>query len=157
MARRKNVKDVEMNMSTQRAAGAVIFYGNRKSPRYLLLKHIRKNLEPKEYWNFPKGHIEKGETPRETAEREIREETGLSDQDFITGFRETERYAYTQRGKSVSKSVVWFLARVKEKKITLSPEHTDAAWLSYEESYKKIFYPGIKLLLKKAHRFILRR
>jgi bis(5'-nucleosidyl)-tetraphosphatase len=141
-------------MMTQRTAGAVIFYGDTKSPQYLLLKHARKNLEPKEYWNFPKGHIERGETPREAAEREILEETGLHDLQFIRGFRETERYAYVQKGKRVSKSVVWFLARSKNKGITISSEHIGSAWLSYEKAYKKVFYPGTKVLLKKAHKFL---
>lgn len=145
-----------MIMPTERAAGAVIFYKDKEEPKYLLLKHARKHLEPKEYWNFPKGHIEKEETPHEAAEREIGEETGLHDLGFIPGFRETEQYGYRQKGERVSKSVVWFLVRTKEKKITLSREHTDAAWLSYKEAYKKVFYPGTKLLLKKAHRFLAR-
>ena len=29
------------------------------------------------YWSFPKGHAERSETPQETAERELFEETGL--------------------------------------------------------------------------------
>ncbi len=145
-----------MNMPAQRAAGAVIFYGNRKSPRYLLLKHARKNLAPKEYWNFPKGHIERGETPREAAEREIREETGLRDLEFLSGFREIERYGYAHDGKNVSKSVVWFLARAKKKRITLSGEHAGAVWLSYEKAYRKVFYLGTKLLLKKTRKFLAR-
>jgi 8-oxo-dGTP pyrophosphatase MutT (NUDIX family) len=28
-------------------------------------------------WTIPKGHIEEGESPRQTAQREIQEETGL--------------------------------------------------------------------------------
>jgi len=154
MARRENVKHVEINMDRQRAAGAVVFYGNKRNPQYLLLKHVRKNLRPKEYWNFPKGHIEKGEMPREAAEREIREETGLSDLEFIAGFRETERYIYGYEGKKIAKSVVWLLAYSEERSITLSDEHTAAAWLPYDKAQKRVFYPGTKLLLKKVRWFL---
>lgn len=143
-------------MKTERAAGAVIFYGDKKNPRYLLLKHARKNLAPKAYWNFPKGHMERGETPREAAEREIEEETGIRDVEFVRGFWERERYLYLHEGKKVSKSVVWFLARSREKKIALSNEHIGAVWLSYAKAYKKVFYPGTKRILKKAHRFLAR-
>ncbi|MFY9463024.1 MAG: NUDIX domain-containing protein [Candidatus Sungiibacteriota bacterium] len=141
-------------MKRERSAGAVVFRDTKNGREYLLLKHSRRFLEPKEYWSFPKGHIEKKETAREAACREIMEETGLGDIKFINGFRETERYGYMQKGKKVDKSVVWFLARSKKRRIKLSIEHIDAVWLSYEKAYKKVFYLGTKRLLKKAHKFI---
>jgi 8-oxo-dGTP pyrophosphatase MutT (NUDIX family) len=37
-------------------------------------------------WFPPGGHIEPGETPREAAERELREETGINGRDLTWGF-----------------------------------------------------------------------
>ena len=143
-------------MPVERSAGAVVFYRGKKGREYLLLHHPEgpTGIGRRGYWSFPKGHIEKGEMPRETAAREIIEETGLSDLDFIPGFLEMERYIYTQNNEEVAKSVVWFLAQVKRKRVALSAEHIGAAWLSYGKAYKKVFYPGTKRLLKKVHRFI---
>ena len=138
----------------ERSAGAVVFCAGKKGREYLLLKHSREELEPKEYWNFPKGHIEKGETSQGTARRETLEETGLRDIEFIQGFKETERYAYVLKGKKILKFVVWFIAQSKKKRIKISWEHTDAIWLSYDKAYQKIFYLGSKRLLRKAEKFL---
>lgn len=51
----------------------------------IVWRHSPKNNEieillvqdAKDRWTIPKGHIEEGENPRDTAEREIQEETGL--------------------------------------------------------------------------------
>ena len=39
------------------------------------------------HWSFPKGHVEAGESERQTALREVREETGLSGIKLLDGFR----------------------------------------------------------------------
>ena len=123
----------------------------------MLLRHSRKDPEAKEYWNFPKGHIEKGETSQETAERETREETGLNGIAFIPGFKETERYAYVLKKEKILKFVVWFLAQSKKKRVRISWEHSGAAWLPYDKAYRQIFYSGSKRLLKKAEDFLKER
>lgn len=143
----------------ERSAGAVVFHRGEDGLEYLLLRHEPLNPgtatgKKEEYWNFPKGHIKKGEASEETALREIREETGLIGMTIIPGFKETERYAYVRNREKIYKWVVWFLAETHSKKITLSFEHTDSAWLLYEEALHRVTYHFSKRLLTKAHEFL---
>lgn len=55
-------------------AGGVIFRRSGKNKNAIEILLI---ADSKNRWTIPKGHIEEGETPRQTAEREIQEETGL--------------------------------------------------------------------------------
>jgi 8-oxo-dGTP pyrophosphatase MutT (NUDIX family) len=53
-------------------AGGVVFRKGAKTVEYLLVEASNNRME----WVLPKGHIEAGEEPRETAVREVKEETG---------------------------------------------------------------------------------
>ncbi|MES2971565.1 MAG: NUDIX domain-containing protein [Patescibacteria group bacterium] len=53
-------------------AGGVVYRRNQQKEIEILLIQDAKNR-----WTIPKGHIEEGETAKETAEREVKEETGL--------------------------------------------------------------------------------
>ncbi|HSX28394.1 MAG TPA: NUDIX domain-containing protein [Candidatus Saccharimonadales bacterium] len=53
-------------------AGGIVFRRNQKGEVEILLTQ-----DAKDRWTIAKGHVEEGEITRETAEREIREETGL--------------------------------------------------------------------------------
>ena len=145
-----------MTMPVERSAGAVVFYRGANGLEYLLLHHGEgaPPVGEKGYWSFPKGHMEKGEKPHDTAVRETREETGIARVGIIAGFKESDRYGYILNGKKILKSVVWFVAESKTKMVTISFEHTDSIWLPYGEAYKKVGYRGTKSILKKAHRFL---
>ncbi|TSC78157.1 MAG: ADP-ribose pyrophosphatase [Parcubacteria group bacterium Gr01-1014_33] len=70
-------------MPIERSAGAVIFRETKKGREYLLLQHTdeadKKTGKSKlGHWDFPKGHIEKGETTEKTVRREVKEETGVA-------------------------------------------------------------------------------
>lgn len=143
----------------ERSAGAVVFYRDKEGLKYLLLRH--EPLDPriqaggeKEYWNFSKGRIKKGEKSEATALREIREETGLENLTILPGFKETERYVYAFKGEKIYKWVVWFLAETHSKKIKLSFEHIDSVWLPYAEALKRATYHFSKKLLTRAHEFL---
>lgn len=66
-------KPVIQEVIREQTAGGVVFRRNQKNNELEILL----TQDAKDRWTIPKGHIEEGETAKETAEREIREETGL--------------------------------------------------------------------------------
>ncbi len=128
----------------ERSAGALVFRNTPSGRVYLLLKY------PAGHWDFPKGNIEKGETPLETMRREVREETGVTDVRLVDGFEHVIDYFYNKNGRRVHKQVVFFLAESDQDKVTLSFEHRDYAWLGFDDAMGLVTYPNSKKLLRAA-------
>lgn len=131
-------------MIEERSAGAVLYVKNPPTSLFLLLHY------PSGHWDFVKGKIENGETPRQTVIREIKEETGIPDVEFIDEFKEKIEYHYTLEGKPVHKEVLFFLARTNTKDVKLSHEHLDFVWLTFDDALKKITYKNARKVLEKA-------
>jgi 8-oxo-dGTP pyrophosphatase MutT (NUDIX family) len=131
-----------------KSCGCVIFSLTGGKREYLLLHH------PEGHWDFPKGHVEKGESEEETALREIYEETGLKGVVLMHGFRHAIAYKYLYDGKQVSKRAVYFLAMTARRRIKLSGEHTDSAWLPYDEALKRLTFRNAKNTLDYAEKFM---
>ena len=150
-------------MPVERSAGAVIFRESKKGREYLLLHHQPIGSERAKrpvsmgHWSFPKGHVEKGETTEETVRREVKEETGVTKLEFISGFKETIRYFVNYDGQKRLKFVVFFLAKTSQKKITISFEHQGFSWLSYEEAITTATYRSDKQVLRAAEAFIAKQ
>lgn len=139
-----------MKQITEYSAGAVVFrLDENDEPLYLLLKYP-------DYWGFPKGHVEPGEINVVTARREILEETGIRDIEFIPGFERTVTYQF-RRGRDtlVQKEVTYFLVRTHTDRVILSPEHEDYVWADAREALRLLSYESLKELLWEAHNFIL--
>ena len=128
-------------------SAGVILFRNRPQREYLLLDYGS-------HWDFPKGHIEKGEDPVATARRELREETGIRDARFVSGYMERMRYFYRRAGEQMRKVVIYFLAETAGEEVILSDEHCGYAWLSYEEALQRLTFKTAKDLLTKAHNFL---
>jgi len=137
-------------MPIEKSAGAVIFREETGQIKYLLLQY---NLG---HWGFPRGLIEKGESLKEAARREIKEETGIDDLVFIPGFQEWIKFFFKFKNKDILKIVTFFLAETKVEKITLSYEHRDFKWLPYREALKFLTFNEAKEVLRKAHLFLLK-
>jgi bis(5'-nucleosidyl)-tetraphosphatase len=138
-------------MPAEHSAGAIIFRKEGFQLYYLLL-HYEEG-----HWGFAKGHIEKNETLAETARREIREETGLTDIRFIEGFKEPNRYVFSIKGQKVFKTVTFLLAETDTGKISLSWEHSGYEWSPYSAACEKITFQNEKKLLAKAHEMIIQK
>ena len=137
-------------MPFERSCGTIVFHKDDKF-LYLLL-HYNPG-----HWDFPKGHVEKGEDDKQTARRELKEETGLRDIKFLDGFKEKLRYFYKKDGQIMSKEVTFFLVESKTNYVVLSEEHDDFLWLTYEEAVEKVTHKNAKELLKKANIFLTTR
>ncbi len=169
-------------MPIERSAGAVVFRKEKGNISYLLL-HYQAG-----HWDFPKGNIERGEKMEETVKREIKEETGIEDIEFIPGFKETIKYSYfrpkgeikvpseargsyfrpkgeikvpseargsyEREGKTIFKTVVFFLVETKTREIKLSREHKDFEWTPFKEALIKLTHKNAKETLKKVNNFL---
>ena len=144
-------------MKKERSAGAIIFRLQNGIPLYLLLQYPPSGKTKKEYWDLPKGHMEKGEQEQDTVRREVQEETGLKDIEFFDRFRQEIRYWFQFREQKISKTVAFYLAKTKQKKVTISSEHLGFVWLDYEGAIKKLTYKNAKQVLKKARDFLSRK
>ena len=138
-------------MPIEKSAGAVIFRREGNKIYYLLLHYPSSAKAPKEYWDLPKGHVEKGEKESDTVKREVREETGLKDIKFIEGFKEWIKYFFKFGGKTVFKVVTFYLAETKTKEVKTSFEHVGYKWLSYKEAQDTLTFKNAKEILKKAN------
>jgi bis(5'-nucleosidyl)-tetraphosphatase len=135
-------------MPVEHSAGAVIFRKEGRGTLFLLL-HYEEG-----HWGAPKGHIEKGESIEETARREIKEETGLTDIQFLPGFKETIKYFFHSAEGRVFKTVTFLLASTATKEIEISYEHTGFEWLPYPEALERTTYKDEKAVLEKAAAFL---
>ena len=141
-------------MPVEKSAGVVIFRKEGGKIFYLLLHYQSGAKRPHPYWDFPKGHIEKGEKPGDTAVREVREETGLKDIKLVEDFKETIRYFFRYEKNNILKFVTFFIAGTKTKKVKISFEHIGYKWLPYKEALEQLKIKNAKEILKKANGFL---
>ncbi len=135
------------------SAGTIVFRKEAGKIMYLLLHYENKETKRK-HWDFPKGHIEKGETLKQTALRELEEETGIKDAELVEGFKEAVSYFFKRQDKLISKKVVFFLAETKQPDVIISFEHIGYKWLPYEEALGQTTFKNAKQVLEKADKFI---
>jgi 8-oxo-dGTP pyrophosphatase MutT (NUDIX family) len=141
-------------MPIEKSAGAIVFRKEGNRIFYLLLQYPSSAKAPRNYWDFPKGHVEKGEKEIETVKREVKEETGLEDIEIVDGFKKLIKYFFKFKGENIFKIVTYFLAETKNKNVKISFEHIGYKWLPCEEALEQLTFKNAKEILKKANDFL---
>lgn len=136
----------------EKSCGVILYRMNQREREYLLLHY------PGGHWDFPKGHMEKFDASEQaTAVRELREETGISEIIFTTGYREPMYYEFNRGLKErVKKVVIYFLAKTRQMEVNISFEHQAYRWLPYAEALASLTYENARGLLRKAEKHLSR-
>lgn len=136
-----------MLMTLEKSCGAVVFTRVSGEIRYLLVQSLGGEF------GFPKGHVEHAETEKQTAMREILEETGLKPV-ILDGFRAVSEYMLPDK-MDVKKQVIFFLAKFEKQSISFQKEELIGAELfSFEEAMERLEHENNKRILTDAYRFL---
>lgn len=137
-------------MQQEISAGGLIIKSHQEQWYILLIKDMNGK------WTFPKGIVEKNESLLTAAQREIFEETGISDIEMATSLPEVH-YTYT-RDKAVSKTVYYFLFQIRSEELLIpqiAEGITHIQWSTFSEAFHLIDYKNTNiLLLNKAKEYI---
>ncbi|MHC4662611.1 MAG: bis(5'-nucleosyl)-tetraphosphatase [Planctomycetota bacterium] len=138
------------DLPNETAAGFILFHREGNSIRWLTLRNAAHAT-----WGFPKGRCSGGESPLETARRELNEETGVRDINIIEGFEHEISYIaeYPDGGKS-NKSVVYLLAEVRSDSITISSEHDEHRWVLDNEMLRLLQFENLRDSFSRAVAFL---
>ena len=122
------------------AAGGVVF--NEKNEVLVIFR--------RDFWDLPKGKIDKGESPEQAAVREVQEETGL--ENVILGAHIIDTYhTYELKDKRILKKTYWF--EMKTTDMQLIPQQEEdieqAEWVVLRNflSSKPVIYGNILIVL----------
>ena len=104
--------------------GIIPVYKQGKETLVFLLRHLSG------YWGFPKGHPNPGETPLQTATRELFEETGLHVKEVLSEKMLGEKYSFRVEGKTIHKTVQYFIASVFSQEVVIDrKEAREGRWV----------------------------
>ena len=134
-------------MKYQKSCGAVLFTRSNNDIYYVIIRSISNE------YGFPKGHMEPGESEKDTALREIFEEVGLRP---VIGdhFRKEIQYLYPGK-PDVTKISVYFLAEFSNQDFTLQPEEVlEVKLLPYEEARCILTFQETKNILDNVHSYL---
>lgn len=103
------------------------------------------------HWGFPKGHRDDPEeSPKEVAERELLEETGLHIHHYLSHETIDESYMFKHEGELIKKSVHYFLAIVKGRVKLQDDELADGKWVALKKASEHLTFPESQNIAKKA-------
>ncbi|HTR72974.1 MAG TPA: NUDIX hydrolase [Solirubrobacteraceae bacterium] len=131
------------------SAGGVVIRGEAGKEQLVAIVPVRRSPSGARVLCLPKGHIDPGENALQTAVREVREETGAN-VELIAELGEIG-YWYRREGRTVSKSVVFFLFRYVSGDLADHDDEVERArWIDLRGALSKLSYQGERETVAKA-------
>lgn len=125
-------------MKKETSCGCIIINNNK----VLLVFEKGRN-----FWGFPKGHMEENETELETAIREVKEEVGL---DVIIDSSKRYELHYNIDNR-IDKTTVLYLAKTVDDNVSKQDsEILDARWVNIDEVIELLTFDNWKDMFKKV-------
>ena len=127
-------------------AGGIVFRHNRHQPQQIEILLIQ---DAKDRWTIPKGHIEEGESAKQTAAREVKEETGLAKLKVLNWLGKIN-FRYRRHHSLVLMTTEIFLVKALGDTNKIEPEDwmNGIKWFPANEALDKIEYEDIgKIIL----------
>jgi 8-oxo-dGTP pyrophosphatase MutT (NUDIX family) len=121
-------------------AGGIVYRPGNGVLLYLVVT-AKKNPD---HWIFPKGHIEPGETPEQTAVREVMEETGIKGR-IIQPVGDSQ----FQTAAEAVHGLFYLMEYLGE---TETKENRQQRWCTYNECLNLLTFPDGRRLLTLAHK-----
>lgn len=133
--------DIPPDLLPPRSAGVVVARRFAEGWRVLVLRAYRN-------WDFPKGLVEDDEDMREAAQREVWEETSLSDLRFNWGdaYKETLPYAGGKVARYYIAESLGDAVRLRISDELGRPEHDEFRWVSFDAA-EDVLPPRLAIVL----------
>jgi 8-oxo-dGTP pyrophosphatase MutT (NUDIX family) len=129
----------------ERSAGGVVLRGDE----VIVIVPTRRGAQGQRVLALPKGHVDPGETPDQTALREVREETGV-EAELVQKLGDV-RYFYQRGGKRIFKRVTFYLFAYRDGSLDdHDDEVEEARWMPLAEAVEALSYDGEREIAERA-------
>jgi 8-oxo-dGTP pyrophosphatase MutT (NUDIX family) len=134
---------------TRHSYGVIPLRSTERGIECLLIDQKDSNAPVRnEYWTFPKGTPEKGETGMETAIRETREETGIEFADIDPDFICDDQYTFSVGFTKIHKTVTYYIGRTEEGEVIVQEKEVRGyAWLPLRDARAKLTNDHARLII----------
>ena len=137
-------------MTIELSVGAIIRYQtteqNKDHSDFLLLRNKRG------FWGFPQGHKEKGENEIQTLQREVQEETGITNLEIHQYIGKIQYKYFRADGIRSEKEVKFYFATTPTREVVISNEHEDFKWTNYMDALSILDHRQLKSIILKGRR-----
>jgi len=131
--------------------GVIPYIYKNGEPMFLLI-HQYSSMRDDTYWVFPKGHPDEGESPEDTARRELFEETQVRLVNLDTAHPFVIEYNFAHKGVLVKKLVTFYPGEADTTEFTLQEEEVrSAGWFTYSKARERVTFENTKQILDEAY------
>ncbi|MCB9251411.1 MAG: NUDIX domain-containing protein [Flavobacteriales bacterium] len=142
---KKNLRSVKSYFGNIKAAGGLV--QNQKN-EILLIRRLG-------VWDLPKGKLEKDETKRKGAAREVEEECGISKVKVLNKIN-TTYHVYRAKNRWMLKTTYWFVMNYAgdETPVPQKEENIEEVRWIHRDRYSNDAYPSYPAIAKVLHQFL---